>query len=48
VKPLLDHNLSFRLLLALASLYPGSVHVSELGMTTASDDVIWNQPSRRL
>jgi predicted nuclease of predicted toxin-antitoxin system len=41
VKLLLDHNLSFRLVRALAGLYPGSMHVRDLGMTTAPDDVIW-------
>jgi predicted nuclease of predicted toxin-antitoxin system len=38
---LFDHNLSYRLVPALASLYPGSIHVRDLGMTTAADDVIW-------
>ncbi len=42
MKLLLDHNLSFRLVPALAILYPGSVHVRDLGMATASDDLIWN------
>lgn len=42
MKLLFDHNLSYRLVPALASLYPGSVHVRDLGMTTVDDDVIWN------
>ena len=42
MKLLLDHNLSFRLVTTLASLYPGSVHVRALGMMTAPDDLIWS------
>jgi predicted nuclease of predicted toxin-antitoxin system len=39
---LFDHNLSPRLLPALANLYPGSLHVRDLGMATADDNVIWD------
>lgn len=40
MKLLLDHNLSFRLVPALASLYPGSVYVRDPRMVTASDVII--------
>jgi predicted nuclease of predicted toxin-antitoxin system len=42
MKLLFDHNLSFRLVPALAQLYPGSVHVRDLGMATASDKALWD------
>ena len=42
MKLLFDQNLSHRLAPALASLYPGSVHVRGLGLKTADDDAIWN------
>ena len=42
MKLLLDHTLSFRLLPALATLYQGSMHVRDLGLASAPDDVIWN------
>jgi predicted nuclease of predicted toxin-antitoxin system len=42
MKLLFDHNLSYRLVPALASLYPGSMHVRDVGMTTADDEEIWN------
>lgn len=41
MKLLFDHNLSFRLVPALASLYPGSMHVRDQRMATASDVMIW-------
>jgi predicted nuclease of predicted toxin-antitoxin system len=47
VKLLLDHNLSFRLVPTLASLYPGSMHVRDLGLTTATDEVIWSYARQR-
>lgn len=42
MKLLIDQNISFRLSAALGSLYPGSQHVRDLGMDTASDDTVWN------
>jgi predicted nuclease of predicted toxin-antitoxin system len=42
VKPLLfDQNLSPRLIDRLADLYPGSIHVSTVGLGTAFDVEIW-------
>ncbi len=38
---LLDENLSFRLVRALAATYPGSAHVRELGLLGAPDRRIW-------
>jgi predicted nuclease of predicted toxin-antitoxin system len=38
---LLDQNLSPRLVDRLADLYPGSVHVSTVGLGTASDRMVW-------
>lgn len=42
MKLLFDQNLSDRLPRRLATLYPGSAHVKNLGMTTADDLAIWN------
>jgi predicted nuclease of predicted toxin-antitoxin system len=42
VKLLFDQNLSHRLVSLVSDLYPGSDHVRRLGMTRASDDVIWD------
>ena len=38
---LFDQNLSPRLVERLADIYPGSVHVSTIGMSTAFDIAIW-------
>jgi predicted nuclease of predicted toxin-antitoxin system len=42
MKLLFDQNLSHRLLIALEALYPGTQHIREQGLDTASDDVVWN------
>jgi predicted nuclease of predicted toxin-antitoxin system len=39
---LFDQNLSPRLPRLLADLYPGSVHVREVGLRDADDNVIWD------
>jgi predicted nuclease of predicted toxin-antitoxin system len=41
VKLLLDENLSPRLSGSLSDLYPECVHVREVGLATASDDIVW-------
>lgn len=41
VKLLIDHNLSSQLVPALRNLYPGSVHVRDQGMQTASNETVW-------
>jgi len=41
LKLLFDQNLSFRLVAALADLYPDSAHVRLLGMDQADDEIIW-------
>jgi predicted nuclease of predicted toxin-antitoxin system len=40
-KRLFDENLAVRLVAALADLYPGPAHVSDVGLAPASDHVIW-------
>src|SRR5438132_3667954 len=42
MKLLIDHNLSFRLIAGLSNLFPGSAHVRDLGLATASDDAVWD------
>jgi len=41
VKLLFDHNLSPNLVQALADLYPGSVHVRDVGLHKAGDEDVW-------
>ena len=41
VRLLLDQNLSFKLVHALADLYPDSAHVRVLGLDTADDVTVW-------
>ena len=38
---LLDENLSVRLLLSLADVYPDITHVHEVGLGAAQDDEVW-------
>jgi predicted nuclease of predicted toxin-antitoxin system len=42
VKLLFDQNLSPRLVGDLADLYPGSVHVSAVGLAGSPDEAIWD------
>ena len=39
---LFDQNLSPRLVRRLADLYPGSMHISQLGLDTADDCTVWD------
>ena len=41
MKLLLDDNLSPRLVETLADLFPGSVHVHEVGLGGAEDAAVW-------
>jgi predicted nuclease of predicted toxin-antitoxin system len=41
VKLLFDQNLSPRLAALLADLFPGSLHVREVGLARATDEVVW-------
>ena len=41
MKLLFDENLSHRLVGSLASLFPGSTHVREVGLERADDRAIW-------
>jgi predicted nuclease of predicted toxin-antitoxin system len=43
VKLLFDQNLSSKLPRALADLFPGSLHVQDLGLREADDRLIWEQ-----
>jgi predicted nuclease of predicted toxin-antitoxin system len=38
MKLLFDQNLSYRLMPALESLYPGSVHIRDVGLAMADDE----------
>lgn len=42
MKLLFDENLSFRLVAALADIYPDSSHVREIGLLGADDLHVWN------
>jgi predicted nuclease of predicted toxin-antitoxin system len=42
LKLLLDENLSPRLVQRLSPLFPGLIHVREIGLKQASDDMIWD------
>ena len=41
MKLLFDENLSPRLVLQLADVFPGSAHVHALGLGSASDEAVW-------
>jgi predicted nuclease of predicted toxin-antitoxin system len=41
VKLFFDENLSYRLVRVLENTYPGSAHVSDLGLEGAADRLIW-------
>lgn len=41
MKLLLDQNLSPRLVNMLGDIFPGSIHVSDVGLESASDVVVW-------
>lgn len=42
MKLLIDENLSPRLADTIEDLYPGSRHIEECGLISASDDIIWS------
>jgi len=42
VKFLFDQNLSPYLVQALASLYPDSIHVRDVGLERSDDQIVWN------
>jgi len=41
VKLLFDENLSPNLVIRLADIFPGSLHVREVGLQAADDQVVW-------
>ena len=47
MKFLFDQNLSPCLTLALAHLYPGSIHVRDVGLERADDGIVWNYAQTR-
>lgn len=47
MKALVDENLSPRLVSRLSDLYPGSVHVSHVGLDAVSDTKIWDFAASR-
>lgn len=47
MKFLFDQNLSYRLVALLGDLYPGSVHVRELGLSEAEDLTVWQEARER-
>jgi predicted nuclease of predicted toxin-antitoxin system len=42
VRLLFDQNLSYRLVGALVGEYPDSVHVRDVGLSAADDQVVWS------
>lgn len=42
MKLLFDQNLSYRLARTLQDMFPGSVHVRDVGLKEADDIVVWN------
>jgi predicted nuclease of predicted toxin-antitoxin system len=46
VKLLIDENLSPRLALALSSLYPGTCHLRDCGLSGSSDEEVWQYAIR--
>ena len=42
MKLLLDQNLSQRLTDSLADLYPGTIHVRNVGLASADDEAVWS------
>jgi len=43
---LFDHNLSFRLVRAVETSFPGSRHVASCGLARATDDEVWRFAKR--
>jgi predicted nuclease of predicted toxin-antitoxin system len=46
VKLLLDQNRSYRLAGWLQDLFPGTVHVREVGLSAATDQEVWDHAAR--
>jgi predicted nuclease of predicted toxin-antitoxin system len=46
MKLLFDENLSFRLVTALADIYPDSTHVRDIGLLGADDLRIWDHAAK--
>jgi predicted nuclease of predicted toxin-antitoxin system len=39
---LFDQNLSYRLVALVANEYPNAIHVRDIGLSTADDQVVWS------
>jgi predicted nuclease of predicted toxin-antitoxin system len=46
VKLLFDENLSPNLVIRLADVFPNSVHVREVGLKAADDQIVWEYAKR--
>ena len=46
MKLLFDENISFKVCAALTDIFPGSVHVRDLGLESSGDVIIWNYASK--
>jgi predicted nuclease of predicted toxin-antitoxin system len=46
MKLLFDQNLSFRLCEAIDDIFPGSIHVRQVGLQESADEVIWEFAGR--
>ena len=46
MKLLFDQNLAPRLVRSLSDLHPDSVHVRDVGLTTADDAAVWEYAKR--
>jgi predicted nuclease of predicted toxin-antitoxin system len=44
---LFDQNLSPRLKDLLADLYPGTIHVRDVGLQSADDEAVWNYEAQQ-
>ena len=47
MKLLFDHNLSYRLVIALQREYPDSQHVREVGLSEAIDEAVWRHTAEQ-
>ena len=46
MKLLFDHNLSPRLVASVADLYPDSIHMRDVNLSTADDATVWAYAAR--
>ncbi len=46
MKLLFDENLSHKLTIRLADLFPGSIHVRDVGLKSSDDPLVWEYAQR--